>query len=457
MQFERIRKNHKRKIVIGGLIILCITSAITITTTRAKYKLTEDIELAKGTINYKSYDFKIMAMYQSEDKTNYTEINAMPSNGYVINEEKTYCTTDNNTKVKGKIKTINGIHGLYDITKNDKCYLYFDKKTSVSDTILGNITINSGTPTFSNIAKSDEGVYKISDGMYGKDSYYWRGSVANNYVKFGGFCWRIVRINGDGTIRLIYDGVSCHANGTSTTESLAKTDVKYNTIRDKSYYVGYTFTTNQRPSLNVPQINGNPSNVKNELESWYSNNLASHASKIADGKYCNDRNIGAKYSNWSGTWATTWSANGPQIAYAGIDRLWNKYQPTLSCPDGDIYSLKVGLLTADEVELAGGKDINNNAYYLYNGQQYWTMTPAYMSSSSSWSASCGGAGVFIVDSGGRLLTDNVEAYSCVTIVYDNKTSTASTEGYGLRPVINLKSDITFSSGSGTLTNPYVVA
>ena len=28
--------------------------------------------------------------------------------------------------------------------------------------------------------------------------------------------------------------------------------------------------------------------------------------------------------------------------------------------------------------------------------------------------------------------------------------------WGLRPVINLKSDITFSNGNGTLNNPYIV-
>jgi len=74
MQFERIRKNHKRKIIIGGLILVCIISAITITTTRAKYRVAQDISLVRGSINYKPYDFKIMAMYKSEDKTNYTEI-----------------------------------------------------------------------------------------------------------------------------------------------------------------------------------------------------------------------------------------------------------------------------------------------------------------------------------------------------------------------------------------------
>ena len=94
MQFERLRKNHKRKIIIGGLIIVCVISAITITTTRAKYKLTEDIPLVRGTVNYKPYDFKMMAMYQSEDKVNYTEINEMPTSGYIINENKSYCNME---------------------------------------------------------------------------------------------------------------------------------------------------------------------------------------------------------------------------------------------------------------------------------------------------------------------------------------------------------------------------
>ena len=77
--------------------------------------------------------------------------------------------------------------------------------------------------------------------------------------------------------------------------------------------------------------------------------------------------------------------------------MWNKYQPTLSCPTGDVYTLKVGLITADEVEFAGGKNANNTSYYLYNGQNYWTMSPYY------WDGSA--AGVFCVYSNGYLNND----------------------------------------------------
>ena len=429
MEFQTLKKSHKKQIIMGAIAICVIGGALTFATTRAKYKLTEEIEIAKGTINYKPYDFKIMAMYKSEDKTNYTEINDMPNEGYIINESKSYCNMSNGNKdTTAVLKTINGNHTIGKLKKNDKCYLYFDKQSTGSETILGNITVNSGTPTFSNIATTDEGVYKVSDGMYGGYSYYWRGAVTNNYVKFGGFCWRIVRINGDGSMRLIYDGATCHANGTSTSESIAKASVAYNTSYNNSSYVGWTYTAGSQRTLS-----GTASNAKTQLESWYNSNLASQASKIADGKYCNDRNVGAKYSGWSGTWATTWSATGTQFAYAGVDRLWNKYQPTLSCPTGDVYTLKVGLITADEVEFAGGKNANNTSYYLYNGQNYWTMSPF------DWYSS-GIADVFFVRHDG---------YLDLWYVYST---------YGLRPVINLKAGTLFATGgNGTQSNPYVVS
>ena len=44
------------------------------------------------------------------------------------------------------------------------------------------------------------------------------------YLKFANKWWRIIRINGDGTIRIIYDGTAYHANGTSTTESCISID-----------------------------------------------------------------------------------------------------------------------------------------------------------------------------------------------------------------------------------------
>ncbi len=440
MQFERIRKNHKRKIIIGGLILVCITSAITITTTRAKYKLTEDIPLVRGNINYKVPDMRIVALYTENDNGEYVENNDIPKIGYALNREKSMCRVyDGTTSVadapKDEKVTINyhdGVIGFDNISKkNTRCYLYFDKKDT--DTVyvaFGDIEVKRTTPDFSKVATTDEGIYKVSDPVYGGYSYYWRGATTNNYVKFAGFCWRIVRINGDKTIRLIYDGTTCHANGTNTADSVvmgatnaekyyATSDGKYN----NSSYVGWTYSLGSQRTTG-----GTASNAKTQTEKWYNANITgTNASKVADGKFCNDRNVGKSSSGVQGTW----SATGETFYYAGYKRLRSDYAPTLSCNSGDTYTLKVGAITADEVEFAGGRTANNTSYYLYNGQNYWTMSPNY------WSGPY--ANVFLVNANGYL----------------DGTDVGNTRG--LRPVINLKFDTLFQGGgNGTQNNPYVV-
>ena len=319
-------------------------------------------------------------------------------------------------------------------TFNGEIKVEFAEKLITIPDIIATINPKDTTPDFSKIATLDEGVYQVSDGMYGGTSYYWRGAVTNNYVTFAGKCWRIVRINGDGSMRLIYDGSSCHVNGTNTSESVvigssnaemyyATSDGQYN----NSSYVGWTYTLGSQRTTS-----GIPSNAKTQTEKWYNANITgTNASKVADGKFCNDRNTGQPYSGWSG-YVTTWSATGTQFAYAGVDRLWNKYQPTLSCPSGDVYTLKVGAITADEVEFAGGKNENNTSYYLYNGQNYWTMSPFYWDILAQ-------AAVFFVNGDGYLSWNWVN------------------DALGLRPVINLKAGTLFATGgNGTQSNPYVV-
>jgi hypothetical protein len=440
MQFERLRKNHKKKIIIGGLILVCITSAITITTTRAKYKLTQDIPLVRGAINYKMPDLRIVAINTSEDGTNYNIVDEIPIARYKLNTTRSICkiaatdTKDEEITIEYKEGKVN-ILGV--TKKGTRCYLYFDKQELASEIILNNITVKEGTPDFSKVATTDEGVYKVSDGMYGGYSYYWRGAVTANHVIFANKCWRIVRINGDRTIRLIYNGPVktgniCAGNGSnseSVVMGVSNTEQYYATNDgkgDNSSYVGWTYILGSQRTTS-----GTASNTKIQTEKWYNANITGiNADKVADGKFCNDRNTGQPMSAWSG-YTIAWSATGTQFAYAGIDRLWNKYQPTMSCSKGDEYTLKVGAITADEVEFAGGKDAHNTSYYLYNGQHYWTMSPYY------WS---GSACVFRVSAEGYITSWPVSAPAT-----------------GVRPVINLKSDIEFKpGGNGTQSNPYVV-
>ncbi len=505
----------KKKILIVGISIIGLVSILPFI---KKDKLMKE----NITNNYNTE----LAVNISEDGTNYSIVNEIPTSGYQLNNEKSVCKTQNETSGIENAPKDNNITIEYKEGKinflgvskqRTRCYLYFDKKdeekptitnvtTSVTKTEINvsvtatdndgvteywyqlnsntpvkgtgnthkftglsagttytvkvyvkdaagnqsdtttksvqttpntsedtlaklNVTVNTGTPNFANTATANEGVYKVSDGMYGGYSYYWRGAVTNNYVKFGGFCWRIVRINGDGTMRLIYDGATCHANGTSTADSIAVASTAYNASYNKSYYVGWTYGTSQRT------LSGTASNAKTQLESWYNSNIGNnttYASKIADGKYCNDRNVTAAPSSWSG-YVTTWSASGTSFAYAGAKRLYEDYAPTLACNSGDVYTLKVGLITADEVEFAGGKSENNTSYYLYNGQNYWTMSPY------SWNSN-GNASVFVVNLSGYLDWNSVNDIR------------------GLRPVINLKSDALFTSGgTGTQSNPYVVS
>ena len=451
-------------------------------------------------------DITIKKMYREIDN-GYEEITRMPDSNYIINEEKSTCTNNATPTIKNNKLLITNLS-----TSGTECNIYFDKdniapeiinlttsvtKTSIavtvtasdnvgvteywyqigtnaavkgtgnthtftglsagttytikvyvkdasgnqSDTTTKSVTTSSLTaedtltklnitsykttvPDFSQIATTDEGIFRVSDGMYGGYSYYWRGAATTNYVKFAGFCWRIVRINGDGSLRLIYDGTTCHANGTGTTESIAVVNTEYNTGSNQSNYVGWTYEgALQRPSS---MTSGIDSNAKTQLESWYNSNIgnnAAYSAKVADGKYCNDRNVASVY---------TWAINGSAFYYAGYARLYTNYTPTLSCSSNDVYTLKVGLITADEVEFAGGKNENNTSYYLYNRQQYWTMSPYYWNNPNAW--------VFLVTANGMLQYNGANA----TI--------------GLRPVINLKSDTTFTSGgNGTRTNPYVVS
>ncbi len=435
MQFERLKKSYRKQIIIGGLILVCVASAITITTTRAKYKLTENIPLVRGTINYKMPDMRVLAINISEDGTNYNIVDEIPTSGYELNSEKSVCKVaiensgienapkDNNITIEYKEGKIN----FLGVTKHrTRCYLYFDKYVpiTISD-IIATLNPKDTTPNFSQIATTDEGVYKVEDGMYGGYSYYWRGAVTNNYVKFGNFCWRIIRINGDRSMRLIYDGTTCHVNGTNTAESVivgATSAEKYYSTSDGKYdnssYVGWTYSLGSQRTTG-----GTSSNAKTLTEKWYNANITgTNASEVADGKFCNDRNVQS---------GSKWAATGNSFYYAGYERLYTDYVPTLSCSNGDIYSLKVGLITADEVEFAGGKNENNTSYYLYNGQYYWTMSPGWWNSSH--------AGVFVTRNDGYLAFGSVNATN------------------GLRPVINLRSDVTFASGNGTQSNPYVVA
>ena len=253
--------------------------------------------------------------------------------------------------------------------------------------------------TSSNNTTDASGLYASTDTNTGKPTYYFRGNVTNNYVKFAGQTWRIVRVNEDGTIRIVMqDGINSNAN------------IAFNSNYNNYRYMYYT-----------------NSQAKLTLESWYQTNIGSKsdlAKNVASGAYyCEQAKVKQSDSYTSGSATMT---------------TYNKYTPDFKCiADGNgkgVVNASVGLLSYDEVVYAGGYfNVMDNNYYLNNSYSpSWTMSPAGFvpgnSHSYVWSV---GYSAFI-------------------------TSATVDNSIPLRAVLNLTADTQISDGDGTKENSFVV-
>ena len=109
-----------------------------------------------------------------------------------------------------------------------------------------------GTPDFSKIAPNDteeDGLYMTEDDE--GESYYYRGAVRNNYVSFAGFLWRIIRRNGDGSVRMIYSGKSVSDTGDATTIGNSQFNSKYWDPTYVGYKYNEDFSLHENNSSNV--------------------------------------------------------------------------------------------------------------------------------------------------------------------------------------------------------------
>ncbi|HIR74787.1 TPA: hypothetical protein IAB95_04745 [Candidatus Ventrenecus avicola] len=284
-------------------------------------------------------------------------------------------------------------------------------------------------------------------------SYYYRGNVDNNWVKFAGYYWRILRVNGDGSIRMIYAGdadvidalpnkAEVLANGynDANTDYTQIGTSAYNSSYNDNAYVGYMYGTTGSSSYEETHANINDSTIKTVVDNWYKTNIeeAGYASYISDTLFCNDRSFASNNTGTGAGTSTTYYRwrNGPWTSGT------NKTNPRLMCKEqndrftvsdvstgnGDL-TYPVGLLTTDEAALAGGYNSGNSGYYLYTGNYYWTMSPHYFNGSY--------ARVRFVNSTGGLNGDsNVNSSN------------------GVRPVLNLKSG-SLTKGSGTALDPFL--
>ncbi len=319
---------------------------------------------------------------------------------------------------------------------------------------LGKI-VKEGEPNFVEAASTNEtedGLFSMEDD-YGT-SYYYRGSADDNYVKFAGFYWRIIRVNGDGSLRLIYDGTRAHVNGFGDNDRSAILGKTFNLNNDNKY-VGYMYGpegTDPSTSKEEAQSHVESSNAKMEIDTWYKTNIddKGYSMYLSDTVFCNDRTTASEDETWSSN--DTKKGFGKNVtAFKPLSRFlissanWKTEDvvPSFKCANkNDAFTVEesefgngaltypVGMITADEVNAAGsGIYRGNSRYYLAKGLKYWTLTPEDFTGSFTR--------VFYVSSDGKLST------------YNTKTA------YALSPVINISSKyIKDFIGNGGIDDPY---
>ena len=219
-----------------------------------------------------------------------------------------------------------------------------------------------------------------------------RINVENNYVSFAGQTWRIVRINENGTVRLVMN------------------DTILSSLK---------FTSTMNDYRNMYYTN---SEVKPILEKWYTDNLQDYDDKIEIGTYCEQAKVKTSNDFTSGNVSMN---------------IYTSYTPSFRCETDlngyGIVNSKIGLISYDEGLYAGGYYSKGSNYYLNTKTANWTMSPAGINGTT-----IRGWGI-----------------SSIGELWDYDVDSSGSYRLYLKPVINLKVN-TQVIGTGTSTDPYVL-
>ena len=326
-----------------------------------------------------------------------------------------------------------------------------------AETILANNEVKTPLTTpGASISAADEALLASAEDDYGT-SYYFRGAVKNNYVEFANKCWRIVRIVGDGSVKLILHNDNtagatnpCDSVNNNTSAAFARWHEAYytsgfNADYNANAYVGFMFGTVCASDYATEHANTNKSKILTSLETWYNNNLNAYESVIDDNVWCNDKTnvTDITYNPWShGGNATGLGYCTNKTYYGATQRLESTSGsaggtgPSLKC-NGELSKInsKVGLITADELAFAGyAFIISNTTTYLQENATdtwWWSLSPNAFAGSLAF--------VWCVNSSDGFIENR-----------------SVSEDFGVRPSISLVSSTTIFSGTGTSEDPYVV-
>ena len=304
------------------------------------------------------------------------------------------------------------------------------------DSITYQLSAVTLTETELETDKSDKGLYQGTDD-YGT-TYYYRGNVKNNNVYFAGYYWQIVRINGDGSIRLIYNGSTKNATGVK--QSINNRTYQFNSKYNAPAYVGYMYGDPDADTFDEVHANTNSSSIKNNIDTWYKTNIVDkgYGNYISNAVgFCGDRTlysengINITQNSYFGAYGR-YVQNTAQFTCPNIKR--DLYTTTDSSIGNKALTYPVGLITYDELIFAGmdGNHINKLSW-IYSVQNYWTMSPSNFSATNKLSIEWGGS-----NNG-----------------YINHWWNVG-DGVGVRTVINLKPDVKITGGTGTTNDPFIV-
>ena len=436
LEFKRKWRSYSRYVYIAVPCVLCCLLCLYFA--YSKFFVSEEQAVIRTTVGDFIYGDVVIGAYIDGE---YSSTIPGKNDGYVV--ENVAC--DNGAVGKWN----NDDWGLLttNLSKRTKCNVYFKKLVTKVPDIIAQLdtsgkcpTVNDdGTVSVTGVEATNGYLCKAPD-AYG-DSYYYRGNVTNNYVKFADKYWRIVRINGDGTVRVIYDGTSAHANGESSSDRQIGTSAFNSSYKDNAY-VGYMYGQTRASTYAAAHANTNDSTIKAYIDNWYNTNIVGTTNEqyLADNVFCNDRSFAQNNSGTgTGTSVTYYRwYNGPWESNGYNTKM------KLTCPQkNDAFTVSdttngngaltypVGLLSTDEIVLAGGWNASNSGYYLYSGQYWWASSPSYFGGS---------------DATVRFVNSNGNAGNAYFVDYDR----------GVRPVFNLKAEV-LAQGSGTATDPYRIS
>lgn len=270
----------------------------------------------------------------------------------------------------------------------------------------------TSTPGYDSAMGTERDMSSAYDGIGTGTSYYYRGAVDDNYVNFANKCWRIVRIEGDGAVKLVLeDGYyECNSNNYRGDWHVGRANYGYETVNSQNRL---KYTTSDSATMG------------GVLQQYLNTYLSSYTSYLKSDNWCIDT-TGQNYSSSSFTYSVA----------SRVDR-YSSGSPTFSCPSGKSVTGTIGALTADEAAYAGAVyNLKYNYHYLINdysknnGENFLTLSPYNFASSND-----------------RLLAVSYQGHLGDWPV---------TQSLAIRPAVTLKKTAIAYTGNGTKADPYRV-